>query len=395
MTRTLVVIGHGMVGHRLVEVLRERDDDQAWRIVVVGEEPHAAYDRVALSSYMDGQSAGDLSLVDDSLREDAAVDLRVSTAVSSIDRGSQRVWTACGQCVDYDALVLATGSRPFVPPVSGHDLPGCFVYRTLEDLDAIRTASADASRGVVIGGGLLGLEAANALQTLGLRTHVVEMAPWLMPVQVDEGGGRLLGRLIGDLGLGVHCAVGIDIVESNEDGVASAVRLNDGTVLDTDLVVFSTGIRPRDELAREAGLEVGERGGVFVDSTCRTADENVWAIGECAAVEGRCYGLVAPGYAMAETVADQLTGIDSHVDEPDTSTKLKLLGVDVASFGDAQGETENALDVVYANNAAGTYGKLVVSDDARTLLGGVLVGDAATYASLRPLVGRELPAAPE
>lgn len=395
MSRTVVVVGHGMVGHRLVEVLRERGGGESWRVVVLGEEPRAAYDRVALSSYVEGKSVEELSLVDESVRSDPAVDLRVNTAVSSIDRENRRVLTACGQSFNYDALVLATGSRPFVPPVDGHDLPGVFVYRTLEDLDAIREASKNAANGVVVGGGLLGLEAANALRTLAVRAHVVEMAPWLMPAQVDEGGGHLLGRLVGDLGLDVHTGVGIQSVESAEDGRAAAVRLSDGSVVDSDLVVFSAGIRPRDELARQAGLAVGERSGVLVDSSCRTSDDAVWAIGECAAVDGRCYGLVAPGYAMAEVVGDQLLGGQSAVDEPDTATKLKLLGVDVASFGDAHAKTENALEVVYANNAAGTYGKLVVSDDAQTLLGGVLVGDASAYASLRPLVGRELPAAPE
>ena len=395
MSRTLVVVGHGMVGHRLVEALRERDGDGSWRIVVLGAEPRAAYDRVALSSYVDGRSAAELSLVDESVRRDPAVDLRIGTAVSGIDREKQQVRTDCGRTVDYDALVLATGSRPFVPPVEGRDLPGVFVYRTIDDLDAIREAAASSGRGVVIGGGLLGLEAANALRSLGLRSHVVEMAPWLMPVQVDEGGGKLLGRLVEELGLQVRTGVGVRAVEPDERGRAGSVRLSDGSAVDTDLVVFSAGIRPRDELAREAGLEVGERGGVLVDSSCRTSDGAIWAIGECAAVDGRCYGLVAPGYAMAEAVADQLLGGSAAVSEPDVSTKLKLLGVDVASFGDAHARTENALEVVYANSAAGTYGKLVVSDDASTLLGGVLVGDASAYATLRPLVGRALPAAPE
>ena len=220
MSSTVVVVGHGMVGHRLVEVLRERDGGDSWRVVVVGEEPRQAYDRVALSSYVAEKDAEDLSLVDESMRSDPAVDLRVNTAVSRIDRENRRVLTACGQSFDYDALVLATGSRPFVPPVDGHDLPGVFVYRTLEDLDAIREASKNAASGVVIGGGLLGLEAANALRTLGVRAHVVEMAPWLMPVQVDEGGGHLLGRLVGDLGLDVHTGVGIQAVEPVEDGRA-------------------------------------------------------------------------------------------------------------------------------------------------------------------------------
>ncbi|MER7012650.1 nitrite reductase large subunit NirB [Saccharopolyspora sp. NPDC000359] len=393
-TRTLVVVGHGMVGHRLVEVLRERDTAGAWRIVVLGEEPRPAYDRVALSSYLDGKSAEDLGLASHELLADPLVELRLGTAATGVDRAARTVSTSDGSVLGYDALVLATGSRPFVPPVPGHDLDGCFAYRTIEDLDAIRDAATGGAPGVVIGGGLLGLEAANALRLLGMRAHVVEMAPRLMPLQVDEGGGQVLGRLVGDLGLTVHCGAATQSIDG--DGRVRAVTLADGTVIDTDLVVFSAGVRPRDELAEVAGLDRAERGGILVDEFCRTSDDRIWAIGECAAVQGRCYGLVAPGYSMAEGVAEQLLERGGGAfPGADLSTKLKLLGVDVASFGDAHGRTEGALEVVYANNAAGTYAKLVLSDDARVLLGGVLVGDASAYSVLRPLVDRELPAPPE
>ncbi|MEU5846749.1 nitrite reductase large subunit NirB [Saccharopolyspora shandongensis] len=394
MTRTLVVVGHGMVGHRLVEALRERDADGTWRIVVLGEESRPAYDRVALSSYLDGKSAEDLSLVGHELLDDPMVDLRLGTAATGIDRTARTVSTSDGSRLNYDALVLATGSRPFVPPVPGHDLDGCFVYRTIEDLDAIRAAATEGEPGVVIGGGLLGLEAANALRLLGMRAHVVEMAPRLMPLQVDEGGGQVLGRLVGDLGLTVHCGAATKSIDG--DGRVRGVTLADGTVIDTDVVVFSAGVRPRDELAELTGLARAERGGFLVDASCRTSDENIWAIGECAAVEGRCYGLVAPGYSMAEGVAEQLLALgEGTFPGADLSTKLKLLGVDVASFGDAHAQVDGALEVVYANNAAGTYAKLVLSDDARILLGGVLVGDATAYSVLRPLIDRELPAPPE
>ncbi|SDY06841.1 nitrite reductase (NADH) large subunit [Saccharopolyspora shandongensis] len=394
MTRTLVVVGHGMVGHRLVEALRERDADGTWRIVVLGEESRPAYDRVALSSYLDGKSAEDLSLVRHELLGDPMVDLRLGTGATGIDRAARVVSTSDGSRLRYDALVLATGSRPFVPPVPGHDLDGCFVYRTIEDLDAIRAAATEGEPGVVIGGGLLGLEAANALRLLGMRAHVVEMAPRLMPLQVDEGGGQVLGRLVGDLGLTVHCGAATKSIDG--DGRVRGVTLADETVIDTEVVVFSAGVRPRDELAELAGLARAERGGFLVDASCRTSDENIWAIGECAAVEGRCYGLVAPGYSMAEGVADQLLARgEGTFPGADLSTKLKLLGVDVASFGDAHAQADGALEVVYANNAAGTYAKLVLSDDARILLGGVLVGDATAYSVLRPLIDRELPAPPE
>ncbi|RZS34903.1 nitrite reductase (NADH) large subunit [Herbihabitans rhizosphaerae] len=400
MPRTLVVVGNGMVGHRLVQAVRERDQAGAWRVVVLAEEHRPAYDRVALTSYVDGWDPAVLSLPDNTFDHDDAVSLHLGDPVTSIDREAREVVTASGRHVDYDALVLATGSRPFVPPVPGRELDGCFVYRTIDDLDAIRerATQAVAARGgrrsaMVLGGGLLGLEAAKALRDMGLSPHVVELAPRLMPLQVDDGGGGLLRGLIEDLDVTVHTGTSTEKIVP--DGDRLIARLSNGVELDLDLVVFSAGIRPRDDLARDAGLEVGERGGIVVDSNCRTGDPDVYAIGECARVGDMVYGLVAPGYAMADVVAGALT--DSHADEftgADMSTKLKLLGVDVASFGDAHAATEGAREIVFADALAGTYKKLVVSSGGETLLGGVLVGDATPYASLRPMVGRALPGEP-
>jgi nitrite reductase (NADH) large subunit len=400
MTRTLVVVGNGMVGHRLVEALRSRDDTGRWRIIVFAEEARPAYDRMALSSYVDTWDMARLTLPGSDFATDDAVALRLHDAVVELDTDRQRVVAASGTRVPYDALVLATGSRPFVPPVPGRDLPGCHVYRTPEDLEAIRAAAQRAMQrkapgrrsGVVVGGGLLGLEAAHALRTLGLSPHVVEMAPRLMPLQVDEGGGAMLRRHIEALGVTVHCGVSTGAIEADRGRMI--VRLSDGTELDTDVVVFSAGVRPRDELAKSAGLRVGERGGVLVDQRCRTSDERIYAVGECAAVDGRCYGLVGPGYAMAEVVADRLLGGEATFPGADMSTKLKLLGVEVASFGDAHAHTSGALEVVHNDPVAKTYRKLVISDDATTLLGGILVGDASSYGALRPMIGRPLPADP-
>lgn len=396
MTSVLVVVGHGMAGHRLVEEVRAGDRSGRWRIVVAAEEPRPAYDRVAVSSYLDGKSAADLDLTTPRLRTDPLVDLRLNTRAVLLDRGARTVTCADGTVLGYDALVLATGSRPFVPPVPGRDLRGCFTYRTIEDLDALRAAVRPGEPGVVIGGGLLGLEAARALRLLGARPHVVEMAPHLMPLQVDAGGGRVLGRLVAELGVGVHCGRGVASLDAGPDGRVRAVTLSDGTELAASTVVFAAGVRPRDELAEAAGLERGGRGGFLVDERCRTADERVWAVGECAAVLGRCYGLAAPGYRMAEAVARQLLGSPSAVfPGADMSAKLKLLGVDVAGFGDVHARTEGAMEFVREDRAAGTYGKLVLARDGRTLLGGVLAGDAGGYAVLRALLGRKLTAPPE
>ena len=325
--------------------------------------------------------------------------------MTGIDRVEKAVATADGDRVEYDALVLATGSYAFVPPVPGRDLPSCHVYRTLDDLDAIR-ADADRARrtteppvGVVIGGGLLGLEAANALRSFGLEAHVVEMAPRLMAAQLDDAGGALLSRMITDLGITVHTGVGTDAirpaqrnrpVRRSDETEAVQVVLSDGSVIDTGLVVFAAGVRPRDELARDAGLAIAERGGVQTDLSCATADCSVYAIGEVAAIDGRCYGLVGPGYTGAEVVADRLGGGAAEFPEADMSTKLKLLGVDVASFGDAMGATPNCLEVAVNDAVKQTYAKLVLSDDAKTLLGGILVGDASAYGILRPMVGEPL-----
>ncbi|MGH9002417.1 MAG: nitrite reductase large subunit NirB, partial [Acidimicrobiia bacterium] len=387
--RTLVMAGHGMVGHKLLELLAERDAGEQWRMVVFSEEPHAAYDRVGLTSYFDGRTADDLSVVaPDFFTPDTRV-LHVNDRVTSINRAKRHVISASGVEEFYDILVLATGSYPFVPPLPGKDAHGCFVYRTLEDVAAIEEWAAGCRTGAVIGGGLLGLEAAGALRRLGLDTHVVEFAPRLMPVQVDDGGGGVLRQRIEELGVHVHTGMQTTDVLTDKKGRARALRFKDHEDIDVDIVVFSAGIRPRDDLARAAKLEVGERGGIVVDEALRTSDPDIWALGECALVGGRIYGLVAPGYEMARVLADRLCGGDSTFTGADMSTKLKLLGVDVASFGDAHGAAEGSQSVVLTDPIAGVYKKLVVVDGRIT--GGMLVGDAALYGTLAAMARGDMP----
>jgi len=381
-----------MVAHRLVEALRDRDVDGTWAIDLYCEEPRAPYDRVALTSYFSGNTPDDLLLGDPALAEDPLVTVHVGTTVTAIDTEARTI-TVGGQAEGYDALVLATGSSAFVPPVGGADLPGTFVYRTIEDVQALEAWVKDSGEpmtGVVVGGGLLGLEAAGALHGLGVTTTVVEFAERLMPLQVDEGGGAALRRIIEGLGVEVRTATATAALHAGGDGRVSSMKFADDTVVDADVVVFATGVRPRDELARDAGLVVGERGGVVVDDSCRTVAPDVYAVGEVACIHGRTWGLVGPGNTMAEVVVDRLLGGEATFPGADVSTKLKLLGVDVASFGDAFAEAPGSLEVVYADPVAKVYKKLVLSDDAKTLLGGVLVGDASAYASLRPMVGAEL-----
>ena len=408
-TSHVVVVGHGMVGHRFVEALRSRDTANTWRVTVLAEELDAAYDRVGLTGYTEHWDRSRLALPGNDYAGDPMVDVRLGSRVTRLDPASKSVTTADGSRVEYDALVLATGSYAFVPPVPGRDLPCCHVYRTLDDLDAIRadamaaTEGGRAPVGVVIGGGLLGLEAANALRGFGLSAHVVEKSPGLMAQQLDQAGAALLGTMITELGITVHTGVGTDAIvpaqrnrpvrRSDEDD-SVRVTLSDGTDIDAGVVVFAAGVRPRDELARDAGLAIAERGGVLTDVSCATSDPSIYAVGEVAAIEGRCYGLVGPGYTSAEVVADRLLGGGAEVPEADMSTKLKLLGVDVASFGDAMGTTPDCLEVVVNDAVNQTYAKLVLSDDAKTLLGGILVGDASSYGLLRPMVGEPLPGAP-
>ncbi|ARP91522.1 nitrite reductase (NAD(P)H) [Bordetella genomosp. 9] len=376
--RTLIVIGNGMVGHHFVERLVALGALDRYRIHVYGDEPRRAYDRVHLSDYLNGRDAESMSLCDAEFYDRPGLTLHLGVRVQEIDRRSRQIVTAHGR-LDYDTLVLATGSFPFVPPVAGAEGDAGLVYRTLEDLDRIRSAAAGARRGVVVGGGLLGLEAANSLKSLGLEVHVVEFAPRLMPVQLDDFGGAALRARIEALGATVHLSRSTLAIKPGLRHRYS-MRFAEGEPLETDLVVFSAGIRPRDGLARSAGLAVGERGGVVIDDHCRTSDAHIYAIGECALWNGAVFGLVAPGYQMARTAASEIAGAgDLPFTGADMSTKLKLLGVDVGSIGDAHGKTPGAVSYRYIDEASASYRRLVVSGDGKRVLGAVLVGDNAYY----------------
>ncbi|PJJ71763.1 nitrite reductase (NADH) large subunit [Diaminobutyricimonas aerilata] len=389
--RHVVVVGGGPAAHRLTDALLARGRDDV-HVTVFGEELHEPYDRVALSRRLQGEA--DLTLQPRSQWTSDGVTLRTGRRVVSIDKKRRVVVADDGSRTPYDDLVLATGSSAPVPGIPGRK--HARVYRTIDDVDAlvaaaarIRAAEGRPARVVVAGGGLLGLEAAGGLAALGAEVTVVHSGAWLMSAQLDEGAGVALARLIGARGVGLRLGVRPAALLA-PGGTLARVALTDGSHLEADLAVFAIGITPRDELAREAGLATGPRGGVVVDAGCRTSDEHIWAIGEVACALGRCVGLVAPANAMAEVVADRLCGGDAVFDTIDDATKLKLAGIDVASFGDTLGSSDDALEVVYADPARGLYQKLVLSSDARVLLGGVFVGDAGPYASLRPMLGREL-----
>ena len=392
----IVVIGHGMVGHKFLEQLHELGTTQA-EVTVLCEEPRAAYDRVHLSEFFAGKTADDLSLVEPGFFERSGFTLRLAAKAVAIERRTRTVTTADGEVLPYDKLVLATGSVPFVPPVPGRDRPHCFAYRTIEDLEGMRASGAKSRTGVVVGGGLLGLECAKALRDLGLETHVVEFAPRLMTVQVDDGGGRVLRNKIEELGVHVHTSRNtVEII----DGATARHRMvfADGTHLEADMIVFSAGIRPQEALARQCALAIGPRGGVAIDEHCRTSDRNVYAIGECASWNEQTFGLVAPGYDMARVAAKHIAGdATASFAGADMSTKLKLMGVDVASIGDAQGRTPHCRNYQYIDERKQVYKKIVVSEDGKRLLGAVLVGDAAEYGTLLQMAlnGITLPDEPE
>jgi nitrite reductase (NADH) large subunit len=395
--RRVVVIGGGPAAHRLVDSLQARDGGRTVEVVVVAEEQHLPYDRVALTRRLD-DPADSLELEPTSHWAQESVVLRQHTRAVRLDTAAKTVTLADGEVLPYDQLVLATGSSAPVPDIPGSEQVR--VYRTIEDVDALRAEVAALTarlgrppRSVVAGGGLLGLEAAGGLQRLGADSTVVHSGSWLMSAQLDEGAGQALGRLIAAQQITLELGTRPREILLENDRVVG-VKLANAQTLPADLVVFAIGITPRDELARAAGLELGPRGGVAVDAACRSSKPDVYAIGEVAAVDGRCVGLVAPANAMAETVADRLLGGDAEFTTVDDATKLKLSGVEVAAFGDAMAEGEGALEIVYADPARGLYQKIVVSDDARTLLGGMFVGDASPYSSLRPLVGRTLDAEP-
>ncbi|MFY0642307.1 MAG: nitrite reductase large subunit [Bermanella sp.] len=395
--QNLIVIGNGMVGHKFLESLVELEQAQNYNITVLCEEPRPAYDRVYLSSYFSGKTAEDLSLVSDGFFEANNIELKLNCKADSIDRAGKTVTTQTGETLSYDKIILATGSYPFVPPVPGHERDNCLVYRTIEDLESIKASAAKGKVGVVVGGGLLGLEAAKALRDLGLETHVVEFAPRLMAVQVDDAGGALLKTKIEELGVKVHTSKNTQNI-TDGDECFHKMEFADGESLETDVILFSAGIRPSDAIARESELELGPRGGISINNHCQTSDENIYAIGECALWGGMIYGLVAPGYNMAKVAAQHLTQSGDAVFEgADMSTKLKLMGVDVASIGDCHARSEGALSYAYTDEVNQVYKKIVVSADKKLLLGAVMIGDAEDYGNLLQMAlnNIELPASPE
>ena len=382
----IIVVGNGMVGFKFCEKFISKPRQEKYQITVFGEEPRRAYDRVHLSEYFTGKSADDLSMSTLEWYAEHNVILKTSELITDINRETKTVHTHHEKSYSYDYIVLATGSSAFVPPIVGVEKEGVFVYRTIEDLDAImayakKIKQNGATEAAVLGGGLLGLEAAKAVRDLGLNPHVVEFAPRLMPRQLDKGASDMLQSKIEELNIGIHLNKATQYIAG--DTYITGMMFAEDELLKVDMLVISAGIKPRDELGRLCGLEVGVRGGITVNNKMQTSDPFIYAIGEVALYNQMIYGLVAPGYEMADVAAEQIMQGDKTMRESiDMSTQLKLIGVEVASFGDPFLENDNVTAIVFENKFSGIYKRINVSKDGKTLFGGILVGDSSDYNGL-------------
>ncbi|CAM2905761.1 nitrite reductase large subunit NirB [Moritella viscosa] len=381
----LVIIGNGMVGHRYIEDFVEKAEIENFDITVFCEEPRVAYDRVHLSSYFSHHTADELSLVKEGFYDKYNINVLIGERAININRSQKIIYSNSGREIKYDKLIMATGSTPWVPPIKGNESKDCFVYRTIEDLKTIEATAKRSKSGVVVGGGLLGLEAAGALKALGVETHVIEFSPVLMAEQLDREGGEQLRKKIEKLGVQVHTSKNTLEIVAQGETARNTMKFADGSELEVDFIVFSTGIRPQDKLAHQSGLATGRRGGITITDQCVTSDNDVYAIGECASWNEQFFGLVAPGYKMAQVAVDHLLGHESAFEGADMSAKLKLLGVKVGSIGDANGRTPGCKSFVYLDETEEVYKRIIISEDGKKLLGAVLIGDTSDYGNLLQL----------
>ena len=393
--KKIIIVGNGMVGYKFCEKFVAQEHSKNFEITVFGEEPRPAYDRVHLSEFFENQDAKALEMAPAEWYKENGVTLVVGERVSDIDRNNKTIATSKDRGFSYDYLVLATGSSAFVPPIKGVEKEGVFVYRTIEDLEDMLAYAAKIkakkpnARGAILGGGLLGLEAGKAVMDMGLEPHIVEFASKLMPRQLDSRSSQVLQLKLESIGLNIHLSKATNQILGN--GAITGMEFGEDDALDVDMLVISAGIRPRDELGKTSGLEMGARGGIVVDNRMRTSDKNIFAIGEVALYNQMIYGLVAPGYDMATIAVNQILGEDSMMAENiDMSTKLKLIGVDVASFGEPFMPASKGHSVIFENKTQHLYKRINVSLDGKKLLGGILIGDATDYNMLHQVYLNEM-----
>ena len=393
--KKIIIVGNGMVGYKFCEKFVAQEHSKNFEITVFGEEPRPAYDRVHLSEFFENQDAKALEMAPAEWYKENGITLVVGERVSDIDRNNKTIATSKDRGFSYDYLVLATGSSAFVPPIKGVEKEGVFVYRTIEDLEDMLAyaekikAKKPNARGAILGGGLLGLEAGKAVMDMGLEPHIVEFASKLMPRQLDSRSSQVLQLKLESIGLNIHLNKATNQILGN--GAITGMEFGEDDALDVDMLVISAGIRPRDELGKTSGLEMGARGGIVVDNRMRTSDKNIFAIGEVALYNQMIYGLVAPGYDMATIAVNQILGEDSMMAENiDMSTKLKLIGVDVASFGEPFMPASKGHSVIFENKTQHLYKRINVSLDGKKLLGGILIGDATDYNMLHQVYLNEM-----
>ncbi|WP_077529580.1 NAD(P)/FAD-dependent oxidoreductase [Vreelandella utahensis] len=366
----LVIIGHGMATQRLLELLAE--ERHGWRVTVISDEPGPAYNRILLSPWMAGETTAEaLPLAEPGWYARQALHLHRGDGVASIDRVSQAVITRAGHRIPYDRLVIATGSRPAMPDIEGIELEGVTGFRTLEDARWMAERARKGGNAVVLGGGFLGLEAAEGLRAQGMTVSVVHRGHWPLNRQLDETAGGMLADALRRRGMALHLASGVDRIEG--DGQVEAVRLSDGRELPADLVVVAAGTRPNREVAEHAGLECDR--GIHVDATLTTSDERIQALGECCQFRDHTYGLVEPVYRQAAVLADRLCGGQRLYDEAPVATRLKISGVEVFSCGETEPRDRETESILYHDRRGGEYRRLLLKNNR--LVGAVLYGDAS------------------
>jgi len=384
--KRIIIVGNGMVGYKFCEKFVTHNHNKGFKIMIFGEEPRPAYDRVHLSEFFENKDAETLEMASRSWYEEHGIELITGERITDIHRSSNKVTTSKDLHYKYDYLVLATGSAPFVPNISGIEKKGVFVYRTIEDLEnilayarKIKENRTDTVKAAVLGGGLLGLEAAKAVKDMGLEPHVVEFAHKLMPRQLDTRGSKVLQEKIESMGIHVHLSKATNKILG--DGTITGMEFGEYDKIDVEMLIVSAGIRPRDELGKMCNLKMGVRGGIVVNKNMQTTDPRIYAIGEVALFNNMIYGLVAPGYDMADVAVNQILGSTDVImnDNIDMSTKLKLIGVDVASYGEPFMPVEKGYSIIYENKTKNLYKRINVSHDGKKLLGGILVGDASDY----------------
>jgi nitrite reductase (NADH) large subunit len=391
--KKLVVVGNGMAGARAVEELLALGGGDQFEITMFGDEPYGNYNRILLSNILSGvQDASEIFINPLSWYDENSITLHAGARVVEIDRNSRMVLAANGVKAHYDKLLIATGSRAFIPPIKGSRgangelRPGVFGFRTIDDCNGIMTTAKASKVAAVIGGGLLGLEAARGLMNHGCEVHVIHLGPHLMDAQLDSTGGAILKSTMEQMGIKIHLRASTTEI-LGETGV-TGLAFKDGTTLDCDMVVISAGIKPNAEIGHSAGLTV-ERA-IVVDNHMRSVDDmNIYIVGECAQHRGKVYGLVAPLWDQAKVFAEHISGhnIDAAYHGSKLATKLKVMGVELASMGITEAVEERDETIQFTEAKRGTYKKLIVREGR--LVGGILMGDISKAAFLMQAFDRD------